>query len=74
MFGMAIGGVDNAGADVSALRDAVGECFHTPLSCLTTEELSNRLVELTAIATQLEALRVDTLRAAELADVGRLND
>ncbi len=71
---MAIGGVLHPNHDVSQLSAAVDACFSTPLSCLSPEETSDRLVALTNITSRLDALRVETVAAAKAADVGKLND
>ena len=71
---MTIGGVLEPGADVAALDMAVDSCAKTPVSCLSAEELSDRLVSLTASQAKLDAVRMETLRAADAANVGALND
>jgi hypothetical protein len=71
---MAIGAVVDANADVAAAQVAVAACLDTPVSCLSREELSDRLVELSRIEAQVHALRVEAIRAADAVDVGRLND
>ncbi|MBT8241044.1 MAG: DUF222 domain-containing protein [Acidimicrobiales bacterium] len=71
---MAIGGVLEPGADVATLEAAVDACAETPVSCLSAQELSDRLVSLTATQAKLDAVRMETLRAADAANVGALND
>ncbi len=71
---MGIGGVVHPNEDVTSVADAVAMCFATPLSCLSTQELSDRLVVLSDARSRLDALVVDTVAAAKAADVGSLND
>lgn len=71
---MAIGGVLEPGADVAALDLAVDTCAETPVSCLSAQELSDRLVSLTATKAKLDAVFMETIRAADAANVGALND
>lgn len=71
---MGIGGVAEPGVDIAALDAAVDACFETPLSCLGAEEMSDRLVALVAITARLDALRIESVQAAELVEVGGLTD
>ena len=71
---MGIGGVIEPGADIAALDAAVDACFDTPLSCLGAQEMSDRLAALIAITAKVDALRMDTVHAAERVEVGRLSD
>lgn len=71
---MTIGGVLEPGADVAALDSALETCAETPVSCLSAEELSDRLTAFTIAQAKLDAVRMETLRAADAANVGALND
>lgn len=71
---MTIGGVANPGADIASLGAAVDACFETPLSCLDAHELSERLVALVSLTARLDALRIETIEAADAREVPRLTD
>lgn len=71
---MTLGGVVDANQDVARMSEAVDECFETPLSCLSAEELSDRLVAINNASARFDALRVETVAAAKAANVGTLND
>lgn len=71
---MAIGGVLHSNDDVEQLSKAVDDCFLTPLSCLSLEELAERLIAIEDISNRLDALRVQTIAAGEAADIGSLAD
>ena len=60
--------------DIEQLSVDVDACFDTPLSCLSDEELSERLVLLVDVSARVDALRVETVRAASVAGVPKLND
>ena len=69
---MAIGGVVEPNADVAVAESAVDACSDTPVSCLSREELSARLAAIVVLTAKLDALRVETVRAADAVDVGQL--
>jgi len=74
---MTLGGVLNPNADLDDLRAALAAlsaCRDTALSCLSPQEVSDRLDGLYEASTMLDALRAETVRAAKAADVGSLND
>ena len=71
---MAIGGVLHSNDDVEQMSKAVDDCFLTPLSCLSLEELAERLIAIEDISNRLDALRVQTIAAGEAADIGSLAD
>ncbi len=71
---MTLGGVVDANKDVAQVSTDIDACFDTPVSCLSAQELSNRLVAIATATAKLEALRIETVRAAKLANVGALND
>jgi len=71
---MAIGGVLDANQDVTDLSSSVDACSETPLSCLSAQQLSDRLVLLNEARSKLGAHIADTVAAAKTADVGSLND
>ena len=74
MLVVTLGGVIDANEDVVRLSTAVDDCFDTPLSCLSAQEISDRLVAYTNISARIDALRVETVAAAKAIDVGQLND
>ena len=71
---MSLGGVLNPNADLDGLRTALSACFDSPVSCMSREEISDRLDGFYEASTMLDALRAETVRAADAADVGALND
>ena len=71
---MAMGGVLHPNNDVGNLSTAVDDCFDTPLSCLSREELADRLVVIEEASNRLDALRIATVAAGESADVASLGD
>ena len=68
-----LGGVIDANEDVVRLSTAVDDCFDTPLSCLSAQEISDRLVAFNNISARMDALRVETVAAAK-AIAARLSD
>jgi len=71
---MGIGGVVDPGADVARLEAAIDACFETPTSCLTAAERSARAVAILRVSAKSDALRVEAIQAAEMAEVGQLTD
>ena len=71
---MALGGVLKPNADIDDLRTALATCSQTPVSCLSREEISDRLDGLYRATTVLDALRAEAVRAGKAVGVGELND
>lgn len=71
---MDLSGVLDPGDDLVELEAALDACFDKPLSCLSKNELSNRLIDVHRVTAKLDALRAETIRACDLAQVGSLTD
>ena len=71
---MTLGGVLNPNQDIDQLSADLDNCFATPVSCLSREQVSERLAKIFEVSTRLDALRVETVRTGHVVDVGALND
>ena len=66
---MALGGVAAPNSDLDVLDAALDDCHAVPLSCLSPQEISDRLARLQSLTAKLASLRVDAVAAGRL--VGR---
>ena len=73
-LGGVLGGVASPNSDLDDLDQALDACLEVPLSCLSAQELSDRLTQLQSLTAKLDAVRVATVGVAKTADVGHLSD
>ena len=71
---MALGGVAAPNSDLDVLDAALDDCHAVPLSCLSPQEISDRLARLQSLTAKLASLRVDAVAAGRACDVSLLSD